>query len=277
MIPRASLLLALSLVCIESAIAGPCKPGTTSTLTSSSETESATSHTASSTTVVTTDSTTSGSGTDSTTASLTLTESSTESTTFLSTTSSVSVSSDSTTLSTSEASTSLSTQTSTTSTSPQPDSTGFNIIPGSGSAASGFLKVRTLLGGEVYFNNPYTTYQTGVFVVSGATRRLIERGSQSICAYFRTGRGYGDLNGCRPETDPDLRLVPLTCQLTASAKLQCSVPGKFCYYQGDMLTCDDRGTYSSLYLDTLSGAGYRVIIGPSDLNWSPVELVAAPI
>ncbi|RSL41196.1 hypothetical protein CEP53_012897 [Fusarium sp. AF-6] len=183
------LLLAFSLVCIESAIAGPCKPGTPLTaLTSSSETASATSHAASSTTVVTTDSTTSSSNTGSTTASLTFTESSTESstesTTFLSTTSSVPVSSDSTTLSTSEATSSLSTQTSTTSTSPQPDSTPFNIIPDAGSAASGFLKVRTILGGEVYINNQYTTYQTGVFVVNGATQRLIERGSQSICTFW---------------------------------------------------------------------------------------------
>ncbi|KAJ4160128.1 hypothetical protein NW754_003252 [Fusarium falciforme] len=272
MVPRASLLLALSLVYIESAIAGPCKPGTTSTLTSSSETESATSHAASSTTVVATDSTTSGPGTDSTAASLTLTES----TTFLSTTSSVSVSSDSTTLSTSEATTSLSTQTSTTSTSPRPDSTAFNIIPGDGSAASGFLKVRTILGGDVYFNNKYTTYQTGVFVVTGLNQ-LVERGSQRICAFFRTGQGYGDLDGCQPETDPDLREVPLTCQLTASGKLECSVPGKFCYYQNDMLHCDDRGTFSSLYIEPLSSAGYAVIIGPSDLSLSPVELAAAPI
>ncbi|KAI8686511.1 hypothetical protein NCS55_00327300 [Fusarium keratoplasticum] len=277
MVPRASLLLALSFVCIESAIAGPCKPGTTSTaLTSSSETESATSHAASSTTVVTTDSTTSGPGTDSTTTSLTLTTSSTESTTFLSTASSVSVSSDSTTLSTSEATTSLSTQTSTTSTSPRPDSTAFNIIPGDGSAASGFLKVRTILGGDVYFNTQYTTYQTGVFVVTGLNQ-LVERGSQRICAFFRTGQGYGDLDGCQPETDPDLREVPLTCQLTASEKLECSVPGKFCYYQGDMLKCDDRGTYSSLYIEPLGSAGYGVIIGPSGLSLSPVELAAAPI
>ncbi|KAJ3464974.1 hypothetical protein MRS44_005632 [Fusarium solani] len=277
MIPRASLLLALSLVCIESAIAGPCKPGTTLTaLTSSSETESATSHAASSTTVVTTDSTTSGPGTDSTTASLTLTESSTESTTFVSTTSSVSVSSDSITLSTSEATTSLSMQTSTTSTAHRPDSTAFNIIPGDGSAASGFLKVRTLLGADIYFNNPYTTYQTGVFVVTGLNQ-LVERGSQRICAYFRTGQGYGDLIGCQPEVDPDLREVPLTCQLTASEKIQCSVPGKFCYYQNDMLHCEDRGTFSSLYIEPLSGAGYGVIIGPSGLSRSPVELAAAPI
>ncbi|KAJ4200257.1 hypothetical protein NW767_007778 [Fusarium falciforme] len=241
-------------------------------LTSSSEIESPTSHAASSTTVVATDSTTSGPGTDSTAASLTLTES----TTFLSTTSSVSVSSDSTTLSTSEATTSLSTQTSTTSTSPRPDSTAFNIIPGDGSAASGFLKVRTILGGDVYFNNKYTTYQTGVFVVTGLNQ-LVERGSQRICAFFRTGQGYGDLDGCQPETDPDLREVPLTCQLTTSGKLECSVPGKFCYYQNDMLHCDDRGTFSSLYIEPLSSAGYAVIIGPSDLSLSPVELAAAPI
>ncbi|KAL2692518.1 hypothetical protein Neosp_002928 [[Neocosmospora] mangrovei] len=280
MVPRVSLLLAFSLVCIESAIAGPCIPGTTSTALTSSETESATSSSASSTTVVTTDSTTSG--TDSTTTSLTLTESSTESTTFLSTTSSATVSSESTTLSTSEATTSeattsLSTQTSATSTSPQPDSTAFNIIPGSDSAASGFLKARTILGGDVYFNNPYASYQTGVFVVNGATRHLIERGSQSICAFFRTGQGYGDLIGCQPDVNPDVQEVPITCQLTASEKIQCSVAGKFCYYQGDMLHCDDRGTYSSLYIDGPYSDGYSVVLGPSGLNLSPVELSAAPI
>ncbi|KAL6355828.1 hypothetical protein LRP88_09411 [Fusarium phalaenopsidis] len=167
-------------------------------------------------------------------------------------------------------------QTSTTSTAPRPDSTAFNIIPGDGSAASGFLKVRTLLGGDIYFNNPYTTYQTGVFVVTGLNQ-LVERGSQRICAYFRTGQGYGDLIGCQPEVDPDLREVPLTCQLTASEKIQCSVPGKFCYYQNDMLHCEDRGTFSSLYIEPLSGAGYGVIIGPSGLSRSPVELAAAPI
>ncbi|RSL60731.1 hypothetical protein CEP54_006585 [Fusarium duplospermum] len=267
MIPRTSILLALSFVCIESAIAGPCKPGTTSTaLTSSSETESVTVNPASSTTVVATDSTTSGPSTDSTTASLTLTESSTESTTR-----SVPVSSDSTTLSTSEATTSA------TSTSPQPDSTPFNIIPGADSSVSGLLKVRTTLGGSVLFDNEYETYQTGVFVVNGLTRQLVERGSQRICAFFRTGQGYGDLTGCRPEVNPDRQQFPITCQLTASEELRCSVAGKYCTRPGDFLTCEDRGVYSSLYLGALSSAGYSVIIGPSGLSLSPVELVAAPL
>ncbi|KAJ3544925.1 hypothetical protein NM208_g2769 [Fusarium decemcellulare] len=287
MIPRAWLLLASGLLCVDSATAGPCKPVTTSTtLTSATETESATSlSTSSDTTVVATDSTTSGSTTDSVAISVTITESSTESTTFLSVTTTGSTSSDTTdstseTLTTESATestttTSLTTQASTTETSAQPDSTPFNITPNSGSAASGFLEVRDLLGGDVYFNNPSPAYSTGEFVVNGRNQ-LVNRG-QLICAFFRTGSGYGDLYGCQPASDPNPQLVPINCQLTASEKLQCSVAGKFCYYQGEFLTCEDRGVYSSVYLTSLSGSGYGVIIGPSGLSRSPVELSAAPV
>lgn len=116
-----------------------------------------------------------------------------------------------------------------------------------------------------------------MFVVNGATRHLTERGSQSICAFFRTGQGYGDLIGYQPDVNPDIQEVPITCELTAGEKIQCSVAGKFCYYQGDMLHCDDRGTYSSLYIEGPYSDGYSVVLGPSGLNLSPVELSAAPI
>ncbi|KAF5004241.1 hypothetical protein FDECE_9270 [Fusarium decemcellulare] len=286
MVPRAWLVLASGLLCLDSATAGPCKPVTTSTtLTSASETGSVSFSTSSDTAVVTTDTTTSGSTTDSETVSSTITESSTESTTFVSVTATGSTSYESTdstsetltTESTTESTTavSLTTEASTTETSARPDSTPFNIIPDAGSAASGFLKVRDILGGDVYFNNPSPTYSTGEFVVNGRNQ-LVNRG-QLICAYFRTGQGYGDLYGCQPDSDPDPRTVPITCQLTASEKLQCSIEGRFCYYRGEFLTCDDRGIYSSVYLENLSGAGYGVIIGPSGLNRSPVELSAAPV
>ncbi|KAM5364626.1 hypothetical protein ACJZ2D_011407 [Fusarium nematophilum] len=291
MIPRAQLFLAFSLLCFDSAAAS---------LTSASETASATSLPASSGTVVaTTDSTTSGSGTgssaqsntDSATVSLTITEASIESRTFLSVTTTGLASSDlTTTVSTAETLTTTESLTEspvrhddrttlapTTATSARPDSSAFNIVPNEGSAASGLLKVRTNPGGSVYLNNPNPTYQTGEFVVNGRGR-LVERG-RFICAFFRTGQGYGDLNACRPdETDP--QFGPITYQLTASEELECTVAGKFCFYQGGFLRCDDRGVYSSLYIETPGSFGYSVIIGPSGLtgvNRSPVELSAAPI
>ncbi|EWZ38937.1 uncharacterized protein FOBCDRAFT_275122 [Fusarium oxysporum Fo47] len=122
--------------------------------------------------------------------------------------------------------------------------------PNQGVDTSGPLKVRTPLGGSVYFNNPNSNYTTGTFVVNGR------------------GKLYGDIVDCSPH-EPDFRYAPIDCELGTSGQLDCQVQGKFCYYDRDMLTCDARGLYPG-------SSGYGLILGLNGLNLTPVQLAAQP-
>ncbi|PCD33599.1 hypothetical protein BFJ63_vAg7915 [Fusarium oxysporum f. sp. narcissi] len=130
--------------------------------------------------------------------------------------------------------------------------------PNQGVDASGPLKVRTPLGGSVYFNNPNSNYTTGTFV----------NGNQLLFAFFLTGQQYGSIVGCSPD-ETDLRYAPIDCELGTSGQLDCQAQGKFCYYDRDMLTCDARGLYPG-------SSGYGLILGSNGLNLTPVQLAAQP-
>ncbi|KAI3582967.1 hypothetical protein IWW34DRAFT_611918 [Fusarium oxysporum f. sp. albedinis] len=137
--------------------------------------------------------------------------------------------------------------------------------PNQGVDASGPLKVRTPLGGLVYFNNPNSNYATGTFV----------KGNQLLFAFFLTGQQYGDIVGCSPD-ETDLRYAPIDCELGTSGQLDCQVQGKFCYYDRDMLTCDARGLYPYFYIESTGSSGYGLILGSNGLNLTPVQLAAQP-
>ncbi|KLO92943.1 uncharacterized protein LW93_4098 [Fusarium fujikuroi] len=261
----ANILLAFGLVALDAVAAGPCKPVTTSLAVSSG-------------TSVTVDSTTLVGSTETTAVTVTETETGTATTA----TSDATLTSDLTTLLTAtsgfttlttEAATTT-TEEATTTTAERPDSTQFNIYPNQGVEASGPLKVRTIPGGSVYFNNPNADYTTGTFVVSG--RGKLVNGNQLMCAFFRTGQQYGDIVGCPPSDESDARYSPIDCELGASGQLDCQVQGKFCYYSQDMLTCDARAVYPYFYIESAGSYGYGLILGPNGLNLTPVELAAQP-
>ncbi|RBQ78644.1 hypothetical protein FVER14953_13176 [Fusarium verticillioides] len=276
----AKVLLVFGLVAVS---AGPCKPVTTS-LAVSSETS------------VTVDSTTLARSTESTavTAAETETETATTATLDATLTSDLTTlltaTSDVTTLTTEAATTTTeevtttteaattteeatTTEAATTTTAELPDSTQFNIYPNQGVSATGPLKVRIQPGGSVYFNNPSSGYTTGTFVVN--SRGKLVNGNQLMCAFFRTGQQYGDIVGCPPADEADARYVPIDCELGAEGQLDCSVQGKFCYYNPE-ITCDARGLYPYFYLESAGSSGYGLILGSNGLNLTPVELAAQP-
>ncbi|QGI65430.1 hypothetical protein CEK26_009380 [Fusarium fujikuroi] len=261
----ANILLAFGLVALDAVAAGPCKPVTTSLAVSSG-------------TSVTVDSTTLVGSTETTAVTVTETETGTattatsDATLTSDLTTLLTATSDFTTLTTEAATTT--TEEATTTTAERPDSTQFNIYPNQGVEASGPLKVRTIPGGSVYFNNPNADYTTGTFVVSG--RGKLVNGNQLMCAFFRTGQQYGDIVGCPPSDESDARYSPIDCELGASGQLDCQVQGKFCYYSQDMLTCDARAVYPYFYIESAGSYGYGLILGPNGLNLTPVELAAQP-
>ncbi|VTT83214.1 unnamed protein product, partial [Fusarium fujikuroi] len=261
----ANILLAFGLVALDAVAAGPCKPVTTSLAVSSG-------------TSVTVDSTTLVGSTETTAVTVTETETGTattatsDATLTSDLTTLLTATSDFTTLTTEAATTT--TEEATTTTAERPDSTQFNIYPSQGVEASGPLKVRTIPGGSVYFNNPNADYTTGTFVVSG--RGKLVNGNQLMCAFFRTGQQYGDIVGCPPSDESDARYSPIDCELGASGQLDCQVQGKFCYYSQDMLTCDARAVYPYFYIESAGSYGYGLILGPNGLNLTPVELAAQP-
>ncbi|KAG9500524.1 hypothetical protein J7337_009005 [Fusarium musae] len=184
--------------------------------------------------------------------------------------------SDVTTLTTEAATTTeeaTTTEAATTTTAELPDSTQFNIYPNQGVSATGPLKVRIQPGDSVYFNNPSSDYTTGTFVVN--SRGKLVNGNQLMCAFFRTGQQYGDIVGCPPADEADARYVPIDCELGAEGQLDCSVQGKFCYYNPE-ITCDARGLYPYFYLESAGSSGYGLILGSNGLNLTPVELAAQP-
>jgi hypothetical protein len=164
------------------------------------------------------------------------------------------------------------TEAATTTTAELPDSTQFNIYPNQGVSATGPLKVRIQPGGSVYFNNPSSDYTTGTFVVN--SRGKLVNGNELMCAFFRTGQQYGDIVGC-PTEETDARYVPIDCELGAEGQLDCSVQGKFCYYNPE-ITCDERGLYPYFYLESAGSSGYELILGSNGLNLTPVELATQP-
>ncbi|ENH71219.1 hypothetical protein FOC1_g10006075 [Fusarium oxysporum f. sp. cubense race 1] len=254
----ANVLLAFGLIALDAVAAGPCRPVTTSSALSSG-------------TTITVDSTTLVGSTESTAVTITETETGTATTA----TSDATLTSDLTTLltATSDLTTFTTEAATTTITAERPDSTQFNIYPNQGVDASGPLKVRTPLGGSVYFNNPNSNYATGTFVVNG--RGKLVNGNQLLCAYFRTGQQFGDIVGCSPD-ETDLRYAPIDCELGTSGQLDCQVQGKFCYYDRDMLTCDARGLYPYFYIESAGSSGYGLILGSNGLNLTPVQLAAQP-
>ncbi|KAF4494090.1 hypothetical protein FAGAP_9783 [Fusarium agapanthi] len=260
----AKVLLAFGLVAVA---AGPCKPVTTSSAVSSG-------------TSVAVDSTTLVGSAESTAVTVTEAETGTATTATLTSdlTTLLTATSDLTTLTT-EAATSTteatSTEAATTTTAELPDSTQFNIYPDEGVSATGPLKVRIQRGDSVYFNNPGTDYTTGTFVVNG--RGKLVNGNQLMCAYFRTGQQYGDIEGCPPADETDARYSPIDCELGASGQLDCQVQGKFCYYSQDMLRCDARGLYPYFYIESPGSSGYGLVLGSNGLNLTPVQLAAQPI
>ncbi|KAF9771713.1 hypothetical protein IL306_010640 [Fusarium sp. DS 682] len=263
MISRANVLLAIGLIALDAVAAGPCKPVTASSVALTSDT------------TVTVDSTTLVASTESTAA--TITESATETTTATATaTLDTTVTSDLTTLlSVASDFTSYTTEAATTTTTGErPDSTEFSIYPNEGVGASGALKVRMPLGGEVYFNNPNSNYGPGSFVVNG--RGKLVNGPQLMCAFFRSGQQYGDIVGCSPDNN-DPQLSSIDCELSASGQLDCNVQGKFCYYSNDMLNCEPRGLYPFFYIESAGSYGYSLALGSNGLNnMTPVQLADHP-
>ncbi|KAF5575547.1 hypothetical protein FPANT_11289 [Fusarium pseudoanthophilum] len=273
----AKVLLAFGLVAVS---AGPCKPVTTS-LAVSSETS------------VTVDSTTLAGSTESTAVTVTETGTATTVTSDATLTSDLTTlltaTIDVTTLTTEAATTTTdestiteeattteqatSTEAATTTTAELPDSTQFNIYPNQGVSATGPLKVRIQPGGSVYFNNPSSDYTTGTFVVN--SRGKLVNGNQLMCAFFRSGQQYGDIVGCPPADERDARYVPIDCELGAEGQLDCSVQGRFCYYNPE-ITCDARGLYPYFYLESAGSDGYGLILGSNGLNLTPVELADHP-
>ncbi|KAF5658264.1 HPP family [Fusarium denticulatum] len=269
----AKVLLAFGLVAVA---AGPCKPVTTSLAVSSG-------------TTLTVDSTTLAGSTESTSVTVTETETGTATTATLDATLTsdlttlLTATSDLTTLTTEAATTTTeeaatteeatTTEAATTTTAEIPDSTQFNIYPNQGVSATGPLKVRIQPGGSVYFNNPSSDYTTGTFVVN--SRGKLVNGNQLMCAFFRSGQQYGDIVGCPPADEADARYVPIDCELGAEGQLDCSVQGRFCYYNPE-ITCDARGLYPYFYIESAGSFGYGLILGSNGLNLTPVELAAQP-
>ncbi|KAF5604804.1 hypothetical protein FPCIR_657 [Fusarium pseudocircinatum] len=263
----AKVLLAFGLVAVA---AGPCKPVTTS-LAASSESS------------VPVDSTTLVGSTESSSVTVTETETGTATTATLDATLTsdlttlLTATSDVTTLTTEAATTttedSTTTEAATTTTAEIPDSTQFNIYPNQGVSATGPLKVPIQPGGSVYFNNPSPDYTTGTFVVN--SRGKLVNGNQLMCAFFRTGQQYGDIVGCPPADEGDARYVPIDCELSAEGQLDCSVQGRFCYYNPE-ITCDARELYPYFYIESAGSYGHGLILGSNGLNLTPVELAAQP-
>ncbi|KAM0297058.1 hypothetical protein ACHAPM_009927 [Fusarium culmorum] len=273
-------LLAIGLVGVDSALAGPCKPqtsttdaGTSTSIDSTTQSRTATAggtSTASSEALTETIATTLSSET--TTAIITTSE--TEPTTVASGTTVAIV--------TSSSETETTTTTEVTTTAPLATPT-FTIVGGGGSVNGSPIKGVDGDGSIMLFNPERGNSRIRTFILSPDTGRLRDKDTRvSVCAYYGFAESPSDpayFGFCQNgNTGPGMVYDYLTCEI-ANGKLACTAPKASCSGDGDEdITCvsdPSSGVNNQFYYKYDAGNGdYLYISSGSPSSYTPVDIVA---
>ncbi|KAJ4319188.1 hypothetical protein N0V84_006470 [Fusarium piperis] len=270
--PAVLLRLAFGLLAVDSVVASPCIPGTTTTAVTSAASTETSSDTAELTTSVASATSTTAESSIEASASSTVTQSSVETSASSIETTVSSATTDSTT-------TIGDTTTSTTSTAP---TVTFSIVAtGSGPVEGKGLQTYPRSNSVALFTNDFGGSSIRPFHIDAEGRLINDQGFY-LCGYYQminiALNAPAEVGTC--DTEYPLAQAFLKCQETADLKLTCSIPAITCVAGGNpndifgMPTCEAAaGTWDSLYFAD-RGPGDVLHIGAANAggDYSPIEL-----
>ncbi|KAJ3540211.1 hypothetical protein NM208_g5165 [Fusarium decemcellulare] len=272
--------VALGLLAVESAVAGPCRP--TTSMTTSALTSSASTETSSATSVESTTSLASATSSASTEDSVETSESSTATSTVSVDTSTSTVSESSTETSTSSATTDFTTTTTTettSTTSTAPEITFSIAASGSGPVAGKSLYTYTREEFPALFdyNSDAGSLPEARSYHIDSEGRLINDQGWYLCGVYDT-RNNLPAEACTCKTEAPLRRAFLKCQVTADYKLTCSIPSLTCvapdFFFDPPICTTSTDTWTHLTSRNRGTVGTALCIGDGNApsNYSPLEL-----